>query len=61
MTCPKCGGKLNEGQALLDIMTGTPDFPGDDYVCTVSPSGKAKLVDCWKCETCGYSVTRGEK
>ena len=54
MTCPKCGGKLKEGQALLDIMTGTPDFPGDDYVCTVSPSGKAKLVDCWKCETCGY-------
>ena len=47
------------GKALADIMTGTPDFPGDDRVCTVSPSGRAELVDCLKCNTCGFSVSSG--
>ena len=49
-----------EGKALVDQMDGIPDFIGDDFVCTVSPNGKADLVDCYKCPKCGYSVTKGK-
>lgn len=54
--CQKCGGLMRTGQALEPIMSGKPDFIGDDFVCTMSPTGKARLVSCIKCEACGWSV-----
>lgn len=57
--CPKCPGNMLPGKALENILTGSPDFIGGEAV-TMSPSGRAKLVDCLKCERCGFSVTKGE-
>ena len=59
MNCKECGTPLKTGIALDDVMDGIPDFAGDDFVCTVSPSGKAKLIECLKCPACGWSV-KGE-
>lgn len=54
--CSKCGGALKSGIALVDINGGVPDFEGGEVV-TMSPTGRAKIVDCLKCETCGHSVS----
>lgn len=57
--CRHCGGAMRpDGEALEDILNGIPDFPGDKQGVTVSPSGKAKLVECSKCEKCGWSVNK---
>ena len=57
--CPKCKiGKMKPGKALIDILDGTPDFIGDDKVVTISPSGKAKMVEVYKCDKCGYSISK---
>lgn len=56
-TCKKCGGKMKPGQAIEETLVGVPDFIGSKGVCTVSPGGKGKLVDCWKCSVCGFSLT----
>jgi len=56
--CRKCGGKMQDGTALVDIYGGVPDFAGCEAV-TMSPTGKAKMAHCLKCETCGHSVTYG--
>jgi hypothetical protein len=53
--------EMSLGKALVDRLSGMPDFIGDDVVCTLSPSGKADLVDCYKCPGCGYSVTKGKE
>jgi hypothetical protein len=62
MTYCKCGGKMRPGKALAQTFTGgTPDFPGDDHVSTMSAGGPGKMIDCMKCEKCGWSVTTEEK
>lgn len=59
-TCRKCGGPMVPGIATGQTFTpGTPDFPGDKTACTVSAGGPGVLIDCMKCETCGWSVTKG--
>lgn len=55
-TCAKCGGEMKPGKAIAQTYSGTPDFPGGEVV-TMSPSGPGKLVDCVKCELCGFSKT----
>ena len=56
--CRKCGGEMKEGKAMQSTLTsGAPDFPDSDVV-TVSPGGPGKLVDCWKCCECGWSVSK---
>lgn len=55
--CKKCGGEMVEGKALIDNLSGVADFPNDTHACTVSPDGTARLVDCWKCKECGWSIT----
>jgi hypothetical protein len=57
--CRKCGGNMIAGKAIQQTLTGTPDFPGDDHAVTLSPGGSGKLIDCLKCEKCGWSVTDG--
>lgn len=59
--CKKCGGLMQRGIALENIMSGIPDFPGHHEAVTLSPTGRARLVECLKCETCGYSVTKQDK
>ena len=59
MKCKECHMEMRMGKALVDRLSGIPDFIGDDHVCTVSPNGTADLVDCYKCPGCGYSVTKG--
>ena len=56
MRCKKCKCKLVQGKAIQNTMVGIPDFPGTDYVCTVSPGGPGKLIECLKCPKCGHSI-----
>lgn len=59
-TCKKCNGAMKPSKAIVCKLTGYPDFPGDNYACTISPDPKQpELVDCLKCEKCGWSVTYG--
>ena len=57
-TCRKCAGQMRPGKAIAQTFSaGMPDFPGDTHGMTISPGGPGKLVDCLKCEACGWSVT----
>ena len=56
-TCAKCGGRMLPGKAIEQTYTGVPDFIGDSYPVTLSAGGPGRLVDCLKCEACGWSVT----
>jgi hypothetical protein len=58
--CPRCGGAMRPGKAMVSTVTGTPDFPGCEVV-TMSPGGPGRLVDCLKCEGCGHSVHAREQ
>ena len=51
-----CQVTMVPGIAFLERMGGTPDFAGDDYVCTISPMGESDLVNVLKCPQCGHSV-----
>ena len=46
---------MKPGIALEQTYTGSPDFPGGKVV-TMSPGGPGRLVECMKCEKCGWSV-----
>lgn len=52
-----CGGNMALGQAIAQTYAGMADFAGDAHPVTVSAGGKGKLVDCAKCERCGFSVS----
>ena len=56
-TCKKCGGAMKHGKAILQAWTGIPDFHGDKDCVTLSQGGSGKLIDCVKCEKCGWSMT----
>lgn len=53
--CRRCGGQMKPGIALEQTYTGRPDFPGGEAV-TMSAGGPGRLIDCMKCEKCGWSV-----
>jgi len=60
-SCRRCDGIMFEGHAMQDQLEGSADFIGDtgsEIGCTMTRSGKVKLVPVWKCSACGYSVTR---
>ena len=60
--CKKCGGTMKPSKALQQTYTsGMPDFPGDDVGVTISAGGPGKLIDCLKCEKCGWSVTASKE
>ena len=55
--CRKCGGTMRPGKALVNGWSGSDDM---GEVCTVSADPKLhKLIDCMKCEKCGWSVSIG--
>jgi len=56
--CKYCKTKMQESKAIAQTYTGAPDFPGDKHCVTLSPGGKGKLIDCYKCPLCGWSVTK---
>jgi hypothetical protein len=52
--CEKCGGHMTIGQ----ILSGSYDVHGERGIMQYNPSASSgKLEDCFKCETCGHSVT----
>lgn len=58
MNCIRCQVPLVSGKALENTLVGYPDFLGDSDVCTVSPGGPGKLIECLKCPKCGYSIIK---
>ena len=56
--CSRCGGKMEPGQALGQTLVGGGlDFPGDNAPVTLHAGGPGKMIDCLKCEDCGWSIT----
>lgn len=55
--CKKCNGTMKPSKAIAQVFVGSPDFIGDTDCVTMSPGGPGKLVDCMKCEKCGWSVS----
>jgi hypothetical protein len=53
---PRCEGDMVQGFAMQQTYGGTSDFPGGSVV-TLSPAGPGRMVGCWKCAACGWSVT----
>lgn len=48
---------MKPGKALAQtIVGGMPDFDGDTHSSTFSVGGPGKLVECLKCEKCGWST-----
>ena len=59
-TCRKCGGHMKRGKALAQTFVGgMPDFIGETHASTFTAGGPGELVDCRKCEDCGWSVSDG--
>lgn len=69
--CLKCLVPMRPGKALKQVWGDewvTADFPGDYEGPDVSKaargqtitstSGRAKLIDCWKCPECGRSIEK---
>ena len=54
--CRRCGGQMKPSKAIAQTWTGQPEWPGDT-ICTMSPGGPGRLIDCLKCEKCGHSVS----
>lgn len=48
--CRHCGGNMKPGQAMAQTYNTS-----DEGTC--SPGGPGKVVECLKCEACGWSVT----
>ena len=64
MKCKKqnCNGTMRPGKAVQETLVGRLlDFPGDTYPVTLSTGGAGKLIDCLKCDECGYSITRSKE
>ena len=56
--CKRCGGIMRPGIAMGQTWSaGIPDFPGQDTCITMSPGGPGRVIDCMKCEACGWSQT----
>jgi len=57
-TCRKCGAEMQPGKAVMQTFTGIGDFRDRDEPVTLSRGGPGKLIDCWKCPACGWSVSK---
>ncbi len=56
--CKRCGGIMRPGIAMGQTWSaGIPDFPGQDTCITMAPGGPGRVIDCMKCEACGWSQT----
>lgn len=58
--CHRCGVEMINGFAIEQTYAGgSPDFPSDTHAVTFSAGGPGRLIPCWKCPSCGFSVTTG--
>lgn len=55
--CYKCATPMAPRAAIEQTYRGVGDFGRLDIV-TLSPGGPGKLVACYKCLTCGWSVSK---
>lgn len=55
--CKHCGTQMVPRAAIQQTRRGVGDFGTIDIV-TLSPGGPGKLVACYKCPACGWSMTR---
>lgn len=55
--CIKCEKQGLPSKALLNTLVSSNDFGNDagNRGTTQSRQGKAKLIDCIKCSSCGHS------
>ena len=59
LLCHRCDVEMVAGTALAQTyVVGSPDSPGDERASTFSAGGPGKMIECWKCPTCGRSVSR---
>ncbi len=56
--CRRCKIPMREGEALQNTLAGYPDFPGDRHAVTLSRTGPAEIIKCWKCPACGRSISK---
>lgn len=54
--CKRCGGEMLPGKVIVETVGWVPDFIGGEVV-TMSACVAGWLVDCLKCEKCGWSVS----
>lgn len=54
--CKQCGTEMVPRAAIQQTWRGVGDFGTIDIV-TLSPGGPGKLVACYKCLECGWSMT----
>lgn len=52
--CPKCGGVMAPGIATGQTYTAH----GRGEIVTMSAGGPGQIIACWKCKSCGWSVTK---
>ena len=58
MNCKKCQGEMKPSKAIVCRATGMSDFIGQKEAVTMSTDPKQPvLVECMKCEVCGWSVS----
>lgn len=56
--CPRCDVEMTSGVAIEQTYVGgSLDFPNDTHAVTFSAGGPGRLIACWKCPSCGFSVT----
>jgi len=54
--CKKCNTPAKRGTALKNILAGSSEWAdGDMEGATLTLSGNADLIKCWKCPECGHS------
>lgn len=54
---PKCQGAMRIGKAMGQTFTGIGDFHDNNTVCTMSAGGPGALINYYKCEACGWSIS----
>ena len=58
--CRECGCRMKSGEALQNTpCVGISDFPGQTDLRgqTMTMTGPPKMVNVWKCEYCGHSIS----
>lgn len=56
--CKKCRTPMTSGIALMQTYNGIGDFHDGDAVATLSLGGPGQMTACWKCPSCGWSMSK---
>lgn len=55
--CRRCQAPMQPGIAIGQTVVGEPEWPNAPAV-TLNHGGPGRLIECWKCPACGWSVTK---